>query len=181
MKHTTLRTVVLSAVMAALVFVLTYTIKIPTATGYVHPGDTAVYLAAAMLPTPYALVAAGLGGALSDILGGYVSYAIPTFIIKALLTVAFVSQGERLVTRRNGVATAIGAVITVVGYYVTAALLLVLADANPVSSFFSAVPWASALSTIPENLMQAAVSAVAFLLIGRGLDRLGFKKRLSLG
>ena len=64
---------------------------------------------------------------------------------------------------------------------VIAALLLVLADANPVSSFFSAVPWASALSTIPENLMQAAVSAVAFLLIGRGLDRLGFKKRLSLG
>lgn len=180
MKKNVLRTAVLAAIMAALVFVMTYTVKIPTPTGYVHAGDTAVYLAATLLPMPYAIFAAGIGGALSDLLGGYVSYCIPTFIIKALLTVSFSNKGENMVNRRNAWSTAVGGVITVVGYYVTKAVLVILASPAPLDTALTATPWIAAVATIPENIGQAAVSAVAFLLIGRGLDRLGFKKRFSL-
>ena len=52
MKSKQLKLVVVSAVFAALVFVLTYTLKVPTPTGYVHIGDAAIYLAACVLPTP---------------------------------------------------------------------------------------------------------------------------------
>ncbi len=180
MRKDVLRTTVLSAIMAALVFVLTYTVKIPTPTGYVHLGDAAVYLAAALLPTPYAVFAAGLGGALSDILGGYISYAIPTFIIKAMLTIPFSNKGERMVTRRNLWPTGVGVLITVGGYYLTKAVLVILASTEPLESVFTAAPWLAAVATIPENIGQAAASALVFLLIGRGLDRLGFKKRFSL-
>lgn len=180
MRKGVLRTTVLSAIMAALVLVLTYTVKIPTPTGYVHLGDAAVYLAAALLPTPYAVFAAGLGGALSDLLGGYVSYCIPTFIIKALLTISFSYKGEHIVSRRNAWPLAVGGVITVVGYYITKAVLVILASPEPLESAFTATPWLAAVATIPENIGQAAASALVFLLIGRGLDRLGFKKRFSL-
>ncbi len=180
MKKSSLRTAVLAAIMAALVFVLTYTVKIPTPTGYVHAGDTAVYLAAALLPTPYAVFSAGIGGALSDLLGGYVSYCIPTFIIKALLTVSFSNKGENTVNRRNAWSAAVGGVITVVGYYITKVILVILASPEPFESALKATPWVAAAATIPENFGQAVVSAAAFLLIGRGLDRVGFKKRFFL-
>lgn len=180
MKKNVFRTMVMSAVMAALVFVLTYTAKIPTPTGYVHLGDAAVYLAAALLPTPYAVFAAGLGGALSDILGGYISYAIPTFIIKAMLTLPFSNKGERMVTRRNLWPTGVGVLITVGGYYLTKAVLVILASPAPIESALTVTPWIAAVATIPENIGQAVVSAAVFLLIGKGLDRLGFKKRFSL-
>lgn len=180
MRKGVLRTTVLSAIMAALVLVLTYTVKIPTPTGYVHLGDAAVYLAAALLPTPYAALAAGLGGGLSDLLGGYVSYCIPTFIIKALLTLSFSYKGENTVGRRNAWSTAVGGVITVVGYYITNAVLVALSSPTPLETALDATVWLSALATIPENIGQATASALVFLLIGRGLDRLGFKKRFSL-
>ena len=177
MKKNVFRTMVMSAVMAALVFVLTYFVKIPTPTGYVHLGDAAVYLAAALLPTPYAALAAGLGGALSDLLAGYVSYCIPTFIIKALLTLSFSYKGERIVSRRNAWPLAVGGVITVVGYYITNAVLVAISSPAPLETALDATVWLSALATIPENLGQATASALVFLLVGRGLDRLGFKKR----
>ncbi len=177
MKKNVFRTMVMSAVMAALVFVLTYFVKIPTPTGYVHLGDAAVYLAAALLPTPYAALAAGLGGALSDLLAGYASYCVPTFIIKALLTLFFSYKGERIVSRRNAWPLAVGGVITVVGYYITNAVLVAISSPTPLETALDATVWVSALATIPENLGQATASAIIFLLVGRGLDRLGFKKR----
>ena len=65
---------VLASLFAALIFVLTKFLSVPTAIGYIHPGDAAIYLAAAILPTPYAMAAAGLGGALADLVGGYFHY-----------------------------------------------------------------------------------------------------------
>ena len=62
---------VFAALFAALIFVLTKFVSIPTGIGYVHLGDAAIYLAAAFLPTPYAMAAAGIGGAMSDLVGGY--------------------------------------------------------------------------------------------------------------
>ena len=51
----TAKTVALSAMFAALVTVTTAFIKVPTPLGYVHAGDSMVYLAASVLPGPFAL------------------------------------------------------------------------------------------------------------------------------
>ena len=62
-----------TALFAALICVTTaYIFHIPFGVngGYVHIGDSLIYLAAAFLPTPYAMFAGAIGGAMADILTG---------------------------------------------------------------------------------------------------------------
>ena len=49
-----LNQVVLAALFAALTTVLTYYVKIPSVNGYMHIGDSMIYLCASLLPTPLA-------------------------------------------------------------------------------------------------------------------------------
>ena len=78
---------VLTALMVCLVLLATYIIKIPSpfTQGYVHLGDTMVFLSVLLLGKKGGAVAAGLGSALADLLGGYAAYAPWTFLIKALM------------------------------------------------------------------------------------------------
>jgi uncharacterized membrane protein len=73
----------LSGMMAALIFVATYFVKLPMVmtNGYVHLGDGFILLAASMLGWA-AVPAAAIGSMLADLLGGYAMYLAPTFIIK---------------------------------------------------------------------------------------------------
>ena len=75
---------VLTAVLAAMVYVLTAFVRIPTHQGYIHVGDGIIYLAAALLPMPYAMLCGAVGAGLSDYLAGYAIWVLPTVIIKAL-------------------------------------------------------------------------------------------------
>lgn len=167
-KQSALRLGVITALFGALIFVVTaYILHIPTPAtgGYIHLGDAFVYLAASILPAPYAIAAAGIGEALSDALTGSVVYAVPTLLIKSAMAVCFTSAGEKIVTKRNAVASAAAGVICVAGYYLTEAILY--------HSF------ASPLVEIPANLVQAAASAVVFLLAGRALDRAKLKNSVA--
>ncbi|HCB91585.1 MAG TPA: TIGR04002 family protein [Ruminococcaceae bacterium] len=159
---------VLAALFGALIFVVTaYALHIPTPTtgGYVHLGDAFLYLAASLLPAPYAVAAAAVGEALSDALTGSIAYALPTLVIKAAMALCFSAAGASIVTRRNAVATAAAGLICVGGYYLTEVLLC--------RSFV--VPVAS----VPANLVQAAASAAIYLLAGRALDRVKLKSSLA--
>lgn len=82
-KKTTYK-VAFTGMMMALVFLGTFIIKIPTplTSGYVHLGDAFVLLSGLILGPLFGALAAGLGSAFADILGGYVPWALPTFIIK---------------------------------------------------------------------------------------------------
>ena len=82
---------VIAAVFAALIAVFTAYVSIKTGIndGYLHFGDSVIYLAACILPTPYAVAAAALGGALADILGGAAIWAPFTAVIKALNVLPF--------------------------------------------------------------------------------------------
>lgn len=75
-----------TAMFAALACVLTMLPQIPVPTGgYVHFGDSIIYIAAAFLgPVPAAIVGA-VGHSLADILSGYAIFALPTFIIKGIV------------------------------------------------------------------------------------------------
>lgn len=69
--------------LAALVFVATYFFQLPVSItqGYIHLGDGFILLGASLLGWA-SVPAAAIGSALSDLLGGYTLYILPTFLIK---------------------------------------------------------------------------------------------------
>lgn len=76
--------ITLSAMMAAMVFVATFFLKVPLPQGYAHIGNCFVLLSGWILGPVYGALAAGIGSVLADVCGGFAVYIIPTFIIKAL-------------------------------------------------------------------------------------------------
>ena len=63
---------VIAALFAALACVATMAIRIPTpgTGGYIHPGDAVVILCGIFLNPGAAFLAAGMGSAMADLLGG---------------------------------------------------------------------------------------------------------------
>ena len=159
-----LRNIVLTAVLAAMVYVLTAFVKIPTPQGYIHIGDGIIYLAAALLPTPYAMAAGASGAGMSDYLSGYAMWVLPTMIIKALSASLFTASRPTVINRHNGIALLPAVTVSVVGYYFASVILY--------------GDWGAALAAVPTNCIQGTASAALFFCLGLSLDRLGLKKRL---
>lgn len=85
MNKKKLNSIILAALFAALVTISTMIIQIPTIVkGYIHLGDTIVYLSGILLGPLYGALAAGLGSFLADMLSGFVVFSIPTLIIKGV-------------------------------------------------------------------------------------------------
>ncbi len=86
-KHNHIHLLVKAALFAALIYVSTRFMQIPIAAsgGYIHPGDCLCLLAAWLLPLPYGIAASAIGTMLADLLSGYAVYALPSFIIKAIV------------------------------------------------------------------------------------------------
>ena len=123
MKGNNLFKIVCTALFAALIFVGTYFFKLPTPVGYVHLGDGFIFIAAAILPAPFALIASALGAGLSDLIAGYPLWVAPTIIIKCACAICFTSKKFKFFCVRNVIALAASAAITVVGYYLFGALI----------------------------------------------------------
>ena len=160
-----LKRLVRAAVFAALICITTaYIFHIPIGGGgYIHPGDAMIYLAACLLPLPYAMGAAALGGALADLLTAPV-WAPWTLVIKALLPLAFARQSYRLLGPRNLTACLLGAVINLVGYYFANWAILGLRPAL--------------VAYLPGELVQAGGSILLFVVLAVAFDKTGLKRRL---
>lgn len=148
-----------AALFAALSCVTTaYLFHIPfgTSGGYIHIGDAIIYLAAALLPTPYAMLAGGLGGALADLLTAPI-WAPATFIIKMLITLPMTSQQGKIINRHNVLGTVFAGIISILGYFTAECII------------YGSV--AAVLPSMVGNLIQAIGSTVLFLVLGHALDR----------
>ncbi len=155
----------ISGVFCALVFVVTAYLHIPTNNGYIHIGDGLIYLAACLLPLPYA-VAVGAGGAfLADCFSGFPIWAPGSVIIKALTVLLFSSKGKKIINLRNLSALLPAAVICAGGYYLYEALLY--------GNFISP------LASIPTNVVQSVASSVVFVLAGFAVDKTNIKPMLN--
>lgn len=84
MKDNKTYEITLTGLMAALVFVGTYFLKIPTSFGYTHLGDCMIILTVCLLGTRKGAIAGAIGAGLSDLLGGYAVWVVPTIIFKGL-------------------------------------------------------------------------------------------------
>lgn len=150
---------VYAGLFAALTALLTAVLHIPVGNGYVHCGDAVIYLAAVMLPLPYAAGAAAVGGALADVLSGYAVYALPTFIIKAMLAAVFSAVGgTQMLEKRRILAMILCGLVSVTGYWLTAVILY--------------GGWAAQfVETVPGNCMQAIASGIVYAVIAAAMAR----------
>lgn len=164
-----LRLAVTSALFAALTFVGTFIIKVPTVTnGYIHPGDGFVILSGVFLGPLWGGLAAGFGSMLSDLIAGYITYVPATFIIKAL--VAVIASGltalvQKLMQNKKNVVPVItggvvGEIFMVIAYFVFETFLAVFtATGGFTASSFNAALAASAAG-IPANIIQGVFGVI---------------------
>ena len=156
---------VVTGIMAALITLMTaYICHIPVGTngGYVHFGDALIYLSAAILPKPYALAAAAIGGGLADLFTAPM-WLPATIVIKMLIVLPFTDHSQKIVSIRNVVAMVLAYFISGFGYFAAEYILF-----ETISVF-----WISML----QSLVQSGGSAVFFIVFGMALDKTGFKKK----
>lgn len=87
---TGMRSLTYGSLMMALVFIATYSVRIPIpfTQGYIHPGDSMIFIAALLFGWRFGALVGGFGSALADILGGYAHWAFPTLVIKGIMGAA---------------------------------------------------------------------------------------------
>lgn len=158
----------LTALFAALVFVATMVFQLPLRPGggYVHIGDAFIYLAACLLPTPYAMAASAIGAAMADTAVSAYIYILPTLLIKPLLVLPFTAKQEHMITTRNILAVVAASFIGLAGYFVADTIFFGVKTAA-----FDALFGAT----------QPLASAVVFVVFGYALDKVGLKKAIHLG
>ena len=78
--------IIYAAMLAALTFIATIVIKIPSPlNGYLNLGDALVLLTGCLLSPTLAFLAAGIGSAMADAISGFFIYVPATFIIKGVM------------------------------------------------------------------------------------------------
>lgn len=160
--------ITLTGLMAAMTAVMTaYICHVPTGVngGYIHFGDSIIYIAAALLPTPYALAAAAIGGGLADLMTAPM-WAPATIIIKMLITIPFTNKSAKIINVRNVAATVLAGFITCIGYFFAECIIF-----GSQSTAF--------IASVSGNLVQSAASAAVFIIFSLALDRVHIKNMLK--
>ena len=164
---------VFTALMICLILLGTilFRIPVPMTQGYVHLGDTMIYLGILLLGRREGAAAAALGSALGDILGGFAFWAPWTLAIK--FTMAFVTgtiisgappearhaadASRPRVTLRTAMAMAAGGLVMCAGYLAAERVMY--------------GSWSVAALGVPWNILQftvgIAVSAAVYPLLAK--------------
>lgn len=159
-----LKSITLTALLAALIAALTLFGKIPfpmTSEGSVHLGDGVVYIAACLLPGPYAAAAAAIGCGLAD-LPAAPAWLPATIVIKISITFLFSAKRQKLLCWRNALALPLAALINVGGYYLYEGAVL--------------GEWGALLSVV-GNVMQSCLAALIFVPLAAAMDQLRLKEK----
>ena len=163
-KKITTTELALGGMLAALVFVATSFLKLPISmtNGYIHLGDGFILLGALLLGY-LAIPAAAIGSMLADLMLGYVTYALPTLIIKGLVALIAVYAARR---RSLGIRI----------------LVLALAEAFMIAGYFL-MEWlfmgyglAAAAGSIPGNIAQGISGVIIAVLLFPMLRRIKLPK-----
>ena len=147
------------SIFAALIFVATRFLSIPLpGVGYVHLGDALLFVAASLLPMPYAIGAAIIGAGLADLTAGFAVYLPATILIKGLTAALFTEKGKRMLCLRNLLALPLALLLCAGGYFIFEWALYGLPAATP---------------SIPFNCLQIVASTVIYIPVAAVLDRKG--------
>lgn len=160
--NTNLKKLILAALFAALACVATMSIRIPTpgTSGYIHPGDAIVILSGVILGPVWGLLAAGIGSALADLLGGYFIYVPITFAVKGLIALIAGIIFQKVGKTKNSRYTAVllGGVVDIIlvagGYFLCEIPLYGVA---------------AAAASVPANIIQGVGGLVISIVLYRAL------------
>lgn len=180
MKNLSVKKLTMAGVMAALVFVMTYVPKVPVPVtgGYVHLGDGAIFLATLLLG-PLGIPAAAIGSGLSDLLGGYMVYVLPTMVIKALVALiawkVYKPDSQRLVATVTDPEGKTVWKIWKEGSWLRAMIAFVMAEAVMVLGYFAfesvmygtAAAWAAVGPNCIQGIAGVALGMVCHALYPR--------------
>lgn len=147
----------MAALFAALACAATMSIRIPTpgTGGYIHPGDAIVILSGVVLGPVWGLLAGGIGSALADLLGGYLTYVPITFVIKGLvaLTAGLIYQKIGKTKKSRYTAVVLGGIVDIVfvagGYFLSEAMMYGMAAA----------------ASIPANIIQGISGLIISIVL----------------
>lgn len=160
------------ALMIAATCAATMSIRIPTLTGgYVHPGDSMVFLAAVILGRKNGMIAAAFGMVLADIFSGYMIWAPFTLIIKGIMAYIAASIAYRYnyngnSTKNNIIAFFISGTWMIAAYYLVSVIItrfIYVQTATMTESLFIA------LKGVPSNIAQLIVGIAIALPLIKGI------------
>lgn len=169
--------IVLTGLMMCLVTVATMFIKVPVpfTQGYVHLGDSMIFLAVLILGKRDGVIAAGVGSALGDILGGYAFWAPWTLVIKGIMALIMGLFLDGMIKKKGAihgenakvgflevVAMTLAGLFMVAGYYVTEVIMY----GN----------WVTPIPAIPFNIGQFAVGMILAVIMEAALRKTSAKK-----
>ncbi len=174
MKKNKVFTICLTGLMAAVIAVFTAFVKVPTGIndGYLHFGDSMIYLSGCIIG-PWGALSAAIGGGLADVLAGAPQWAPATAVIKALNCVPFIiasavynknKEKFKIINLYTIPMVVVSGLITVFGYLLAEGIMY---------SFPTA--WTS----VPFSIVQATGSAVVFVLAGLALDAVKINKYIK--
>jgi len=155
---------VMMGLMTCLVIVSTMFIKIPIpmTQGYVHLGDSMIFLGVLILGKKNGSLAAGIGSAMGDILGGYAFWAPWTLVIKFIMAWILGVFVERFEKKGETVGMVIAGIEMTAGYYIASSVMY--------------GSWIVTLADIPWNVGQFAVGMIIASVLYRALDKTPAKK-----
>ena len=170
---------VLTALMLCLVLLATFSIRVsaPFTQGYVHLGDTVIFVSVLLLGKKHGAVAAGFGSAMADILGGFAMYAPWTLIIKFIMAYVMGIFVEISTKRKKNLVKIAGVPIVQIAGMFIAGIVMVTGYAI-VDGIFAGNMLAGMLG-IPFNIIQFATGIVLALLIIATLYKTPAKKMFA--
>ncbi len=162
-----IKLLILTGLFASIICLTTaYILHIPIGAngGYVHIGDALIYIAATLLPRPYAMISAAIGAGMADLITGSVIWVIPTMIIKPLLVLFISSNRDKFINKKNIIGTLIAGIIGMILYMVAEGIIF--------GNFLAAFIFTSI------GLIQPIGSFIVFILLGISFDKLELKKKI---
>lgn len=156
---------ILSAFFAALIFVSITFFHVPNGLGgFIHFGDGIIFIAAVLLPFPFALPAAAIGAGMFNLVHAPIWLPF-TIIIKPIMTLCFTSKGDTILeSKRNMIAPFFAVGINILMYF---GANIVLFD------------WYTAVGAFIPLLVQGVGSVAIYFIIAYALDRIGIKVHLT--
>jgi uncharacterized membrane protein len=120
------RTLALTGVMTAIVFILTRAVQVPTPVGgYIHLGDAGVLFTGFAFGPVVGAIAGALGTALADVTSPYAQWAPFTLVIHGLmgLLAGYIVRGNAKLWRLLA-ACVVSGIVLVAGYFVAGLVLV---------------------------------------------------------
>ena len=143
------------SLMAAITFIATSVIHIPTFMGVLHLGDSMIFLSAILFGRKKSAISSAVGMCLFDLMTGYTLWAPFTFIIKGVMgyiagSIAYRKNYDGNNFSNNILAFVIAGIWMIVAYYIGEAIILTFIS----KQFALNKALIISLKDIPTNILQ---------------------------